>query len=75
MKTTFYEVQSCSCKRTRCDSAFNMKQVRDEEEEMSKESLLRSIEDMPEMDDDTARRQRRSLLNDLAMVHAKKKRK
>jgi len=52
-----------------------MKQVRDEEEEMSKESLLRSIEDMPEMDDDTARRQRRSLLNDLAMVHAKKKRK
>jgi len=77
LKTTFYEIQSCSCKRTRCDSSFNMNQVGDDEEETTEtKSLLKSIEDLDtEMDDDTARRQRRSLLNDLALVHAKRKRK
>ena len=75
MTTTFFEIQSCSCAESRCDSTFNMNQVRDENQSPSKKSLLESIEDMPDMDDDTARRQRRSLLNDLAMVHAKKKRK
>jgi len=76
MKATFYEVKSCSCKRTRCDSVFNMNQARDEEEPEKKKSLLQSLEDIDtEMDDDLARRKRRSLLNDLALVHAKKKRK
>jgi hypothetical protein len=76
VKTTFYEIQSCSCKQTRCDSVFNMNQARDEEESTNKKYLLQSIEDLgTEMDDDLARRQRRSLLNDLALVHAKKKRK
>jgi len=46
-----------------------------QDDNMIKKSLLRSIETMPEMDDDTAKRQRRSLLNDLALVHAKKKKK
>ena len=72
-RASFFEIQSCSCAETRCDSSFNMNQVRDES--ASKKSLLESIEDMPDMDDDAARRQRRSLLNDLAMVHAKKKRR
>ena len=47
----------------------------DEQDLKTKKSLLQSIGDMPETDDDNARRQRRSLLNDLALVHAKKKRK
>jgi len=79
-QTTFYEIQSCSCQRTRCDSSFNMdeatkRSLLDEEDLKTKKSLLQSIGDMPETDDDNARRQRRSLLNDLALVHAKKKRK
>ena len=75
VRSSFYEILSCSCATTRCDSSFNVNRQRDVSDVNSKKSLLRSIEIMPEMDDDTARRQRRSLLNDLALVHAKKKRR
>jgi len=76
VQATYHEILSCSCEPTRCDSTFNMDSVNvQEDDRMARRSLLRSIETMPDMDDDTARRQRRSLLNDLALVHAKKKRK
>jgi hypothetical protein len=78
VRTTFYEILSCSCQATRCDSSFNLKDARESDESddyLPKSSLLRSIEMMPDLDDETARRQRRSLLNDLALVHAKKRRR
>jgi len=75
IKTTFYEILSCSCQATRCDSSFNMNNAVSSDQPLPQESLLRSIEMMPDLDDDTARRQRRSLLSDLALVHAKKRRR
>jgi hypothetical protein len=69
----FYEILSCACELTRCDSTFGMNNiVRDS---IPKKSFRESMESLPDMDDDIAKRQRRELLNDLALVHAQKKKR
>merc|ERR1712154_410856 len=69
----FYEILSCVCELTRCDSTFGMNRiVRDSTPQMS---FKQSMEALPDTDDDIAKRRRRQLLNDLALVHAQKKRK
>jgi len=45
------------------------------EDTRSKRSLFESLDEIPDMDDDTLTRQRKTLLNDLALLHAKKKKK
>jgi len=72
MKTTFYEVLSCSCQKTTCTSSFNNAKVKVEGQNV-KRSLFDSIDDIQDMDDETLQIKRRSLLNDLALIHAKKK--
>jgi len=72
--TTYYEILSCSCGKVTCASTFNMDNVHVEDTQ-SKRSLFESLDEIPDMDDDTLTRQRRTLLNDLALLHAKKKKK
>lgn len=72
--TTFYEILSCSCRKVACASTFNLNNVQVEGAQ-SKRSLFDSLDELPQMDDDTLTRQRKTLLNDLALLHAKKKKK
>lgn len=74
ISTTYYEILSCSCRKVTCASTFNMDDVQVERAQ-SKRSLFESLDEIPDMDDDTLTRQRKTLLNDLALLHAKKKKK
>merc|ERR1711925_1692 len=73
MHTTFYEILSCSCERTTCASSFNANKVNVQGD--TTRSLFDEIDNIQDMDDDTLQLQRKSLLNDLALIHAKKKKK
>lgn len=74
IQTTFYEIRSCSCQKTTCSSSFNMNNVNVQNDDIgTKPSLFNT--DISEMDDETLQRHRRSLLNDLALIHSKKKKR
>ena len=73
---THYEITSCTCQKTTCQSAFNMASVAVEGTKVRR-SLFDSLDtgSLEHMDDDTYNRHRKSLLNDLALLHAAKKKR
>jgi len=74
----FHEFQSCECKIQKCGNNYDTSGVEivtsGGGEERSKRSF---IEDLAEtgLAPETKERQRRNLLNDLAMLHANKKKR
>jgi hypothetical protein len=74
----FHEFTQCECKIQKCGAAYDTSGVEIVSTGGSQERSKRSfIEDLAEtaMDKDTKERHRRNLLNDLAMLHASKKKR
>lgn len=74
----FHEFLSCECKVEKCGASYDVSGVDIVNPGGSEERLKRSlIEDLADsaMDQATKDRHRRNLLNDLALMHAKKKKR
>jgi len=75
----YHEILSCECRKQSCTAKYNVGDVEISTEDGSaikeKRSLFDRLEDGEQMDDATLQRHRRSLLNDLAMIHAQKKKR
>jgi len=75
-QTLFNEILSCQCKTTSCPSSYNANsiEIRSDSGKPEKRSLFENL-DISQMDEKTINRHRRNILNDLAMVHTKNKRR
>lgn len=75
----FHEFESCECKIQKCGSSYDTTGVEvvssGGAEERSKRSFIEDLTDSAAMDKDRKERYRRNLLNDLAMLHATKKKR
>ena len=75
----FHEFQSCECKIQKCGSNYDTSGVEvvsaGGTEERSKRSFMDDLNDSATMNKESKERYRRNLLNDLAMLHANKKKR
>jgi len=75
----FHEFQSCECKIQKCGSNYDTSGVEivsaGGTEERSKRSFMDDLNDSVTMNKESKERYRRNLLNDLAMLHANKKKR
>ena len=79
-ETQYSQITSCACKKQACEARPAVNDVtitdaNDGAEMLEKRSLLHQLEELDRMDKATLQRRRRELLNDLAMIHAQKKKK
>ena len=71
LRATFVEITSCSCVKTTCTSSFNLG-LSDAEGEDRGKSFFDAVNNIDQSPD---KYQRRSMLDELAFMHAKKKKK
>ena len=78
-QTNFHEIKDCTCRVQTCQSSYNTGSVNVITTEGSsvkdKRSLFERLDELGSIDPLTVQRHRRTLLNDLALVHARKMKK
>lgn len=75
----FHEILDCNCAPQRCSAKYDVSGINietsDGADTAEKRSIFERLGDIEQMDDETLQRHRRNLLNDLALIHAKKKKR
>jgi len=79
-ETVYNEILSCSCRQQTCGVPTDINIQKDEEKvkrsTVNRRSIMEQLEELDSANDEVAhRRRRRELLNDLAMIHANKRRR